>query len=362
MRLLISKKYILLIYILIGLFPFPFILDKITPTPYTNQNTYNSNNPPHSYKNTCTVFTVTSEDDDKVYFCNNEDYFPNHMRMYFFPASEGKYGKVLYGFTYQHGFNPLGGMNEKGLSADENWVPSTPVDRDSDKRDYNKNNFFTKALEKCATVEDVIEYVEKFNLIYLESYPCQTHYADKTGDAAIIGVAKDGDIAITRKNNASYLLSTNFNVAHGRKPCWRYDLAKKELENMDDDDVSKENCLSILKATKQGKWTRYSNINDLRKKKLYFYTSLTDYKGIAIVDLKKELAKGFHSYDILTLITRRGEVSPSPIFIASSIIVLATIVAGCVLIWIRKIKPEIIKAKNSVEKRNGLNKGEYNEK
>ncbi|MFX0072892.1 MAG: carcinine hydrolase/isopenicillin-N N-acyltransferase family protein, partial [Candidatus Hermodarchaeota archaeon] len=311
---------------------------------------------------TCTIFTVTSEDDGKVYFCNNEDYFPDHMRMYFFPASKGNYGKVVYGFTYQHGFIPLGGMNEKGLSADENSLPMIPVERDSHKRDYTKNSFFTKALEKCATVEDVIEYTEKFNLLYLERYPCQTHYADKTGDAAIIGVASDGHIAVTRKNNASYLLSTNFNVANGRKACWRYDLAKKRLENMDDDDVTKENCLSILKATKIGRHSKYSNINDLRKKILYFYTPLTNHEGVAIVDLKKELAKGFHSYDILTLVTRRGEVSPSPIFIASSIIVLATIVAGCVLIWIRKIKPETIKAKNSIEKRNRLTKGEFNEK
>jgi hypothetical protein len=272
--------------------------------------------------------------------------------MYFFPASKGKYGKVLYGFTYQHGFNPLGGMNAKGLSADENWVPSTPVERDPNKRDYNQNNFFTKALEKCATVEDVLEWVEKYNLITLENYPCQVHFADKTGDAAIIGIDSDGETEITRKNG-SYLLSTNFNVAQGRERCWRYDKAKKMLESMDEDEVSKDYCLSILKATKQGRFTRYSNINDLKKKILYFRTSLTNYEGVAIVDLDKELALGFHSYDVLTLILQRGEgeAMPSSIFVVSSIVVLATIMVGCIVIWIHKIRPEILKAKNTIKKR-----------
>ena len=136
--------------------------------------------------NSCTIFTVT--EGDKVYFCNNEDCYPRHMRMWFFPASDEKHGKVLYGFTIHDAFNPLGGMNDEGLSADENWVPLTPLKRDPDKMDYIRNNLFTKLLEHCATVEEVIEWIKDYNLVQLETYPCQIHIVDKTGDAVVIGI------------------------------------------------------------------------------------------------------------------------------------------------------------------------------
>lgn len=296
----------------------------------------------HSIRNSCTIFTVTSKNNDIVYFCNNEDYFPDHMRMYFFPATEGKYGKVLYGFTYQHGFNPLGGMNDQGLSADENWVPSTPVKGDPNKIDYVKNNVFTKILEECSTVAEVIEWIKNYNLVQLESYPCQVHFADKTGDAAIIGIDTDGEVAITRKTN-NYLLSTNFNVAQGRKECWRYDIAEELLHDMKE--VTLEYCLSILKATHQGRFTRYSNINDLKNGILYFHTAINNYEGMASINLAEELSKGFHSYDILTVILRKGNVTPQLPFVLSSFIVFTCIMVGCALIWIYKIRPEILKKK-----------------
>ncbi len=308
----------------------------------------------HSITNTCTVFTVTSKNNDIVYFCNNEDYFPDHMRMYFFPATEGKYGKVLYGFTYQHVFNPLGGMNEYGLSADENWVPSTPVKRDPNKIDYMQNNVFTKILEECTTVAEVIEWIKDYNLIQLELYPCQVHFADKTGDAAIIGIGLDGEVVITRKSG-NYLLSTNFNVAQGRKPCWRYDTAEKMLDSMQE--VSLEYCLSILKATHQGKFTRYSNINDLKNGILYFYTAINDYKGHATVNLSEELSKGFHSYDILTLINRSENQMPNTSLIASTFMVFTSIMIGCAVVWIYKIKPIIMVAKNNPINKEKLNRG-----
>ena len=338
------RKKFLFVFLISSFFPYQFIAVKAHS--YSDQNSCN----------TCTIFTVTSENNDKVYFCNNEDYYPNHMRMYFFPAFEGKYGKVLYGFTYHHGFNPLGGMNDQGLSADENWVPSTPVKRDPDKTDYIQNNVFTRILEECATVADVIEWIKSYNLICLENYPCQVHFADKTGDAAIIGIDPDGETTITRKKG-NYSLSTNFNVAHGREPCWRYDTAEKKLEDMKE--VSRDYCLSILKATHQEGMTKYSNINDLKNKILYFYTPLTNYEGVAIVDLSEELSKGFHSYDILTLITRKGNAMYNLTFIASTVIVLGCILVGCTLIWVYRIRPEIMKSIDIIKNKRISTRGDH---
>ena len=302
--------------------------------------------------NTCTIFTETG--DGKVFFCNNEDYYPRHTRMWFFPASEGKHGKVLYGFAIHHGFNPLGGMNDQGLSADENWVPSTPVNRDPDKIDYIQNNVFTRILEECATVAEVIEWIKDYNLIQFEMYPCQIHIADKTGDAAIIGVGSDGNIKITRKTG-DYLISTNYNVAQGRESCWRYEIVENMLKKSHE--VSIEYCRSILEATYiiaySYPFTKYSNVNDLKNGMLYFF-SPHDYDYMAVIDLNEELAKDFHSYDILSLISQRGGLPPIIPLILNTYVVLGLVILGCVLIWIYRIRPNIRK----LRKRNATIKKE----
>lgn len=335
-RLSIIRRYLLVILI-VGLFSYPFFFTITSPD---------------STPNSCTIFTATSG--GNVYFCNNEDYFTSQMRMWFFPASEGKYGKVLYGFTYQHSFNPLGGMNDQGLSADENAVPYTPLKKDPNKSNYIRNNFFTRVLEVCATVNEVIDWIDDYNLVQLEMYPCQVHFADKTGDAAVIGIGSDGHIKITRKSG-DYLISTNFNLAQGRKPCWRYETAEKMLSVPHAATV--DYYKSILKATSQGPqypWsTKYSNINDLKNGLLYFF-SPHNYDYYVIINLNEELSKGFHSYDILTLISREGGLPPNIPIIIITYLVLGSAIADCMAIWFLKIWPKILKTKKS-QKSNSKN-------
>jgi len=320
-------KYLLFILIL-GFFSFSFFAIIST-----------SNSEPNS----CTIFTVTSG--DNVYFCNNEDYYTTQMRMWFFPASEGKHGKVLYGFTYQHGFNPLGGMNDQGLSADENAIPYTPLIKDPNKPNYTRNNVFTRILEECATVNEVLAWIKGYNLVQLEMYPCQIHFADKTGDAAVIGIGSDGHIKITRKTG-DYLISTNFNLAQGKKQCWRYETAEKMLSMPHASTI--DYYKSVLKATSQGYqypwYTKYSNINDLKNGILYFF-SPHNYEYYAIINLNEELLKGFHSYDIITLVSREGGLPPNMPLILLTFLVLGSIMIGCIAIWIFKIRPKIITAK-----------------
>ncbi len=291
----------------------------------------------------CTIFTVSN--DTEVFFCSNEDFFPNHMRMYFIPASNGKYGKVLFGFTIYNTFSPLSGMNDQGLCADENSVSKTPVKRDENKTDYLQNNLFTRLLEECADVNEVIEWIKNsmYNFIQMESYPSQTHIADRYGNAIVLGIDPNGNINYTLKSG-DYLVSTNFNLLHGIKSTYRYDVANEMLNSMVNLSVS--SCASVLNATAQrNSWgTTYSTIMKPKTGTIYIY-QYADFDHYAELNLYEELSKGFHSYDIYSYVINNSN-APIDMNLIFTYSITLMIVLGLVILWIYSIRKKINKVKS----------------
>ena len=72
----------------------------------------------------CTIFVLTN--DQRVLFCNNEDFSNPKTRIWFVTAGDGHYGCAYVGFD--NGW-AQGGMNTKGLAFDwvagytEKWKP-----------------------------------------------------------------------------------------------------------------------------------------------------------------------------------------------------------------------------------------------
>ena len=125
---------------------------------------------------------------------------------------------------------------------------------------------------------------------------------DRTGDSAII----EGDHIIRKKN--PYQVVTNFyqsRVAYKGIPCeWykggclRYQIAENMLRK--NRNVSVDYFRDILKATHQntlGVQTLYSNIYDLKNGIIHLYY-LHNYDHGVIINLKDELKKGHHYYDL----------------------------------------------------------------
>lgn len=102
-------------------------------------------------------------------------------------------------------------------------------------------------MRKAATVEEVIN-IAKSHYRYNWGIPMkyQIFIADATGDAVVICVGTDGELAFTRKPEGDgFLISTNFNRAnpdnyYGSYPCWRYSTAQTMLQELQD-----ENSLTI---------------------------------------------------------------------------------------------------------------------
>jgi hypothetical protein len=237
----------------------------------------------------CTIFT--SSYNDMVLFGNNEDWINPNTYYWVVPSSGGDYGAVYFGFD---NFWPQGGINERGLAFDVNALPKAVLNPHPELPKV-KNPFY-EFLKKCSTAEEVIDRVKGFS--WGSSWRAQVHLADATGDAVVISVGPDGEIAFTRKQKGNgYLISTNFNRANpknGRYPCWRYDTTVGMLDEIQDkDDLTVDRFRSILDAVHQEGLlvnTVYSNVFDLKDGIIYLY-HWHQFDEVVTLNVVEELAK-----------------------------------------------------------------------
>lgn len=270
----------------------------------------------------CTVFTASVG--DTVLFGNNEDVGDRNATVWFVPATETTYGWVYFGFRdypIQGGHFPMGGMNDQGLCFDITSVPPTirPLPETVEEalqfieqynlpfpKTFNSGVFGERVLETCATVEEAIQFIEQYDLLFYGEH--QFLFADRTGDSMILCPSPQGKMEVVRKKGV-YQVITNFNVLNpglGQYPCQRYDNAVwmlKEIES--EDDLTVEYFTSILQETHSG-GTTYSTIYDPVHGEVYLYNHRR-FNWVVVFDLEDELEEGYHTYDVLSLLRKRGE-------------------------------------------------------
>jgi hypothetical protein len=247
----------------------------------------------------CTGFMMSSG--ETVLVGNNEDSKIPYTRVWFIPAENGRFGRVYFGYD---NWSPQGGMNDQGLFFDYFSVPKLKIKQSSDKPQF-PGPVTDTTMAKCATVKDVLELYSKYHFKW--NPKIQMFVVDKNGDSAII----EGDTVV--RNCDAYQVVTNFRLSkipEDQRPCtwpawscWRYKKAEKMLLDFGTPTVS--NFRDILKATHRSSYnmigsTQYSNIYDLTNGRVYVYY-LHDFDNEIIFDLRKELKKGRHYLDLLSL-------------------------------------------------------------
>jgi len=241
----------------------------------------------------CTAFFASQG--DKVLVGNNEDYINPITKIWFEPAEDKKYGRVYFGFD---NFWPQGGMNEQGLFFDGFATRQKKIKISMHKPKY-QGNLIDKVMAECASVEEVINIFDRYNLQFMEKFMLM--FADKTGASAII----EGDVVIRKKGR--YQVITNFyqsEIKDRSYPCERYKIAIEMLKN--NNAISVKLFRQILAAVHvEGMYvnTLYSNIYDLKKGLVYLY-HFHDFANEVIIDLNEELKKGKHIYDLPSLFPR----------------------------------------------------------
>jgi hypothetical protein len=225
----------------------------------------------------CTGLVVT--DGDRVLVGNNEDYHNPRAKIWFIQPAKDRYGSIAFGFD---DLRSQGGMNQKGLFFDAFALKPKEVQGQEGKARF-KGALIKEVMATCATVPEALELLNKYNRSFMSGY--QTFLADANGDSAIV----ESDTII--RKTGDFQVVTNFRqseISPADISCSRYLIAREMLENRKD--VNVPMVRRILAATHQegGAATLYSNIYDLKARKVHVYY-FHNFQEEVVIDLEKEL-------------------------------------------------------------------------
>lgn len=287
---------------------------------------------------TCTIVTVS--DEDTVLFLNNEDNAEmNQGRIYFYPAKNGKNGRVLFGYRFYDCLDIcIGGVNDQGLCFDQNGLHNTAPAEHPEKEQY-KGVISLKMLEDCSSVEEVRESINKYwGWARIENQ--QMHFADNSGDACVFGLDSVGELFMTNKTT-DFLVSTNIELAQYdtsfiSEHCWRYQTAVDMLNYSTELSISF--ATEILKQVALPQ-IMYAYIIDLIHMQIYLFAQ-DDFEHVVVIDIHEELAKGQHSYSIDDLVKKEHGVAEYNFKVATVLIFLSLFGLNVALYFLM-IRPKI---------------------
>ena len=248
----------------------------------------------------CTIFNA--DNGIMILGGNNGDYSDPDTYIVFYPADNGKHGRMYAGwkqFWWQTGMNDQGLFFASASTSFLEVLNSTQKPRPSKYLMY-------KCLEECSTVEDVLEVFDQYNLDFLETM--QLLVSDATGASVII----EGDPIHIKQDY--YQVVTNFRLSQINPlyPCWRFNIALTMFENTTM--ISPEFFTTICNATHQeGEYpTQFSTVYNLQQKIIYLYWQ-HDYDQVKIFNLTEELQSGYHIYSIPALFSTSTPPTPPTI-------------------------------------------------
>ncbi len=268
------------------------------------------------FKNLCSlllfvVFSINSsqaclilclKDKDHTIIGNHEDWFEDNAAIKINSSNEHRYGSLI--FTFLDEKWAQGGINEEGLFFDAAYTPYQKI-ISVPERIHFEGYIWQEVLDKCASVDEAIKLLSAYQLPDLEE--AHIFLADANGNAIVLGV-KEGNIEI-KTIEESHLLQTNFNPWHPElseeTKCWRYE--KSEELIMINDAPTVDNMRNILSQTHQEKLTVYSNIYDLKSRKIYTYYK-RDFDNPIVIDLEEVLDYDQCLYSIEELVNDDLEI------------------------------------------------------
>jgi len=231
---------------------------------------------------------------------NNEDWTEPRTKTWFVPASEEAYGRVYVGFDHAPIHDRFqGGMNTQGLFMDMNAVKPTGWQGEPGKPRF-QGDLVEHILSHYSTVDEVVEFFQQHDVPDLSML--RVPVADAEGESVIIEWGK-GHVQFLFKEEC-YQISTNFiqsNYENPTKyPCHRYKIADRILQRATAASVDLIRLVLSATHSEHISPTLYSNICDLKKKRMYLYF-FHNFEEAVVFDLDKELRKGEAEYPMRSL-------------------------------------------------------------
>jgi len=246
----------------------------------------------------CTIFSA--DDGTMTLAGNNGDYSDLNTYIVFYPAENGKHGRMYAGWNQ---FWWQTGLNDQGLFYASASAPYLEIRNSTHKPRPSQYLMYT-CMEKCSTVEDVLQVFSQYNLDFLITM--QLMVADANGASIII----EGDSIHIKQHY--YQVVTNFRLSQTKPPylCQRYNTAVAMFENTNT--ISPEFFTTICKATHSEGYTQFSTVYNLKQQTIYLYWQ-HNYNQVKIFNLTEELRLGYHIYTISSLFTSHHAPTPPTI-------------------------------------------------
>lgn len=237
----------------------------------------------------CSMFKMT--ENGKTIVGNNEDWVSPNTQIWFEPGKMGEYGVAYLGFFDQF---PQGGINEAGLVFDGFATGEYPVTNTEGKIDMSAKAAIQKIMRNFSGVEEVKNFLSTINLKFLSSSVLM--FVEKSGKYLIV----EGDVMTIGEEK--FYVQSNFipskaNVEEDKKLVLHYQNGMGFLsKNNPTKKVNMNFCAKVMENM-QHRDTQYTSLYNLNDGtiKLYHYHN---YEVEVVINLKKELKKGAHSYII----------------------------------------------------------------
>lgn len=222
----------------------------------------------------------------------NEDFWKPNTIIWTKKASEKTYGAVFFGYVDSPRES---GINDKGLIFDVFSTPPRKLNPQNGIKllENDIQSFKENLLLSCATVNEAINYLKKFNLEIINGV--QLFIADKDGNSIVV----EADTVI--KSFTNYQIVTNFNQSkvsqNNPVTCGRYIAGNQILSNSQE--FSIDYGKRLLKSMQDTMGTQYSQIFDLSTGTIHLFL-FHNYNEEVILNvndlLQQEINKPIQSY------------------------------------------------------------------
>jgi len=217
----------------------------------------------------CSCFAVRTRD-GRVLVGRNFDW-SEHPALFLFTAPPGAFASVsMVDMSYlgfdrgapaeknmrqllRSPFLPFDGLNERGLAVTMMAVPHSEGGRDPQKITIDSLAIIRLLLDYAGTVDQAIDLVGDYNVVFDGGPPIHYLVADSSGDSAVIEFSDD-EMRVLR-GDKSFQVSTNFLLSpnppqNNRTACWRYNRVYETLSRAKGE-FSLENGMDLLRSVSQ---------------------------------------------------------------------------------------------------------------
>ncbi len=158
----------------------------------------------------------------------------------------------------------LDGVNEKGLGTGILQLNIDEVHQDNGKKDMLIYTAIRGILDKCATVDEAIEFLSSYDIHTALNASYHLFIADKSGRSVVVEWAGNEMYVVEENGCTNSVLSTENKYYDPEDNCNRYDIIKARLENNNNILTDKEamELAADVSHKRQTEWSCVFNLDD----------------------------------------------------------------------------------------------------